>query len=455
MRVLDVPAVQPSPAPRPPYDPDWRDEELDLLAPVVFAWRHRYLVLGLTLLAAALGFAATLLMPVPYTASTILFLNAPKSPNPLAPEPLGIDAVERLAVASGMQARVSADLEKRNLLDGDRRLLDFRAAGFTSGQVGSAPLPMIALHVDATSPELARDAANVWAAALTEDVGRLSAATRASAADFIVTEYPEASKRLHAQELTVEQTRRAQARALGSTRTTAAVSLREAQLWSREQLIVDLEAERHNLLVDIKEAEATVSALEQELKKTPQTIAVSKSISDDVILNNAAGAGGNSVPANTAKIQLQEVNPVHTTISQQLADARVKRNELAARRPALETQLGEAHREAATIRASLLAGERAVADLEHEQRIDLGLRERDAEAARQAVKKLEESIGNALLVTGGVQASLNLTSPAEAPREPSGPDRLKYVLTAGVLGFVLALFAAWVGERLRKDYATA
>ena len=438
MKVLEVPAPPPKRT-RPSVDEEWGpDGELDLLAPVVFAWRYRYFVVGAALVAAALGFLAALMQPLRYSSAAVLFLNAQSTANPLAPEPLTVESLERLAMSDVVKGHVEADLRKRNLLPAGHSILDFHPQLYKSAEPGKPFLPMLGLTIDATTPEIARDAANSWAQTLKDEATKLIAANRTSAVEFIVKEYPKESQRLLQEERSLEALKREQERALGSVKTQAAVSLREAELWAREQLIVDLEAQHNRLLVDLKAAEASVAAVEQELKQVPQMIVVNR-----------------SAPTGDAKLQAQQVNPVHTELTQQLADARVKRSELASRVPALQGQIASIRKEIPGLRSALEASERAVSELERQQKTEFDAKERDVLAVRSSFKKLEERIGDATLVANDSNTSVSLGSPAEAPARPSGPDKARYAGIGGLSGFGFALLASWIAHRIRREPSLA
>ena len=438
MKVLDV-SAPPSKRPRASIDEEWGpDGELDLLAPVLFAWRYRYFVVGATLLAAVLGFLAAVAQPLRYSATAVVYLTSPRTPNPLAPEALTIESLERLATSDVVESRAQADLRQRNLLTAGQSVLAFRPQLHKSAEPGKPYLPMLELTIEATSPELARDAANTWSRMLKEEATRLIAANRTSAVEFIVKEYPKESERLREAEQSLDQFKGEQERALGNVRSQVALSLREARLWSREQLIVDLEDQRHRLLVDLKAAEASVAAIEQELKQVPQMIVVSR-----------------SAQTGDAKLQSQQVNPVHTELSQKLAEARVRRSELASRVPALETQIAGAGKEAAGLRSSVEAGERSMAELERQQKTDYDAKERDVLAVRSSFKKLEERIGDATLVANDGETSVTLGSPVEAPGGPSGPHKVRYAGIGGLAGFGLSLLVAWVADRIRREPSLA
>jgi uncharacterized protein involved in exopolysaccharide biosynthesis len=426
MKVLDesTPAAPRSPA--GPIDREWSDDrELDMFSGVMFLWRYRYALVAAVVIGAALGFLVVRMKPVEYSAISTVFVNIPRTQNPLAPDPLSVEAVDRLANSELMQSQVSAELRKRAAAAGDGSVLDLSTVLYRSTDPAKPYLPLLGLMAVASSPELAREAANVWATVLTEETRRLAAATRASAVDFIVTEYPRAAQRLSEQERSLEALKREHAQAMQSVKNSAAVSLKEEQLWSREQRVVELEEQRNRLAIDLKEVEARVSALEQELKQVPAQLP----------------AGG--------LFQSQQVNPVHAELTGRLADARVRRTELLARRPALEAQLDEARRSAAAIRASLGGSEVSIGNLERQQQIEIAAKEREVESARANFKKLEEQIGDAQIVKADSESSLTLGAPAELPGGPSGPQYGRTVGLAALAALAIALVAAWIMDRAR------
>lgn len=453
MKVLEAPAPQSSR--RPSFDHEWADDgEIDLYGGVLFFWRFRVLIVVITLVAAALGLLVALAMPKQFTGTATIFLNTPRTQNPLAPDALTVEAVDRLANSELVLTQVGAELAKLSAGAQAGRVTDFRTVLYKSTEPQKPYLPLLGLTAIATSAELSRSAADLWASTLLAETRKLTAATRASAVDFIVNEYPKAAERLNEQERHLEVLKRDHGQALTSTKTSAAVSLREAQLWSREYVIVDLEEQRNRLTVELKAAEATVAALEQELKAIPAVIEVTKAISDDALWD-AAGRGGKPLaPVTDARLRTQQINPVHTELTQRLAESRVRRSELAARRPALDAQIEASRKEAAGARAALGSGELSIANLELRQETEVAAKEREVESARANFKKLEERIGDAQIVKADNDSSLTMGARAELPGGPSGPSVPRAVGLAGLGGFLLALVAAWISDRSRKT-ATA
>lgn len=449
MKVLDATAPPPS-QPRRSLDHEWTDDgEIDIYSGVLFFWRYRLLIGVTTLAAALLGLAAATLMPKQFTATSTVFLNTPRTQNPLAPDALSIDAVDRLANSELVRTQVNAELLKRQGTGSTGRVSDFKTVLYKSTNPQQPYLPLIGLSVVATTAELSREAADVWAATLLVETKELTAATRAAAVDFIVTEYPKAAERLNEQERRLEILKREQGRALQSTRTSAAVSLRQAQLWSREQEIVKLEEQRNRLSVDLKAAEATVAALERELKEVPAVLEVSKAITDQALWQAAVQSGTIPASLGEARLRTQEINPVHSELSQRLADARVRRSELLAKRPALDAQIESTRRDAAAVRSSLGAGELAVASMMLHHETEVAAKEREVESARANFQKLEERIGDAQIVKADNDSNLTLGAQAETPGSPSGPKMARMVGLSGMAGFLVALLAAWITERSR------
>jgi uncharacterized protein involved in exopolysaccharide biosynthesis len=312
-------------------------------------------------------------------------------------------------------------------------------------------LPVLGLAATATTGDLARQAADIWAAVLVEAQSKISEADRSAAVDFILHEYPLASTRLHQEEQRKEAIKQKQDRAMDTAKSRAAKSLREAQVWSREQLVVQLEEERHRVQVDLNEAKGEVASIEEELKKVPQLVTVTRGIGDDALLENAARNDGRPTPEILdARLRSQEINPVYTDLTRQLAQARVKRAALEAREPALAAQIEQTRREASALSSALTTGAREVADLEAHQATELAATDREVENARSSFKKLEERIGDAQIVKAIGDSSLRVGSPAELPTAPSGPERVRFVLLAGAAGLVLALCGTWIYERSRR-----
>jgi uncharacterized protein involved in exopolysaccharide biosynthesis len=454
MKVLEAPASQPTQPTALPLDHEWSgDGAIDVFGGIVFLWRYRYVIVSVTLIALGLGLLAALATPRQFTAIATAFVNIPRAQNPLAPEGLSVEALDRLANSELVSAQVGAELRRQDLMAGGT-VFDYRTVLYRSTVPQKPYLPLLGLSAVASSPELSRAAANAWVSVLIAETQKLSAATRASAVDFIVTEYPKAAERLNEQERTLELLQREQDAALQAARTAAAVSLKEEQLWSLEQTIVELQSERTRLAVDMKAIEATVMALEQELKQVPPVIVVSKAITDEALWDRTVSNTGRMPPdLPDARLRSQEINPVHSELTRKRAEARVRRSELAAKGPALDEQIEQVRREATSIRASLGTGALSVANLERRHNTEVAAQQREIEGTRATFQKLQEQIGDAQIVKANPDRSLTLGSLAELPGGPSGPNVSRAVGLAGLAGLALAIVAAWVVDRVRKRQA--
>lgn len=421
MQVLEVPPVPAKPRSYLPTDPEWGDDgRLDLLAPIRAAWRYRIAIAVVTVAAGIAGLVTALVVPARYTASAIVFVST-IAPNPLDQEAMSVEALRHLAASDAVQARTLADLRKRNVIAAGQQVLDFDATPYRSIRPSTPYLPMLALNVDATSPELARDAANAWAAIFKEDAAKFVAATRATTSDAFVAEYTNASRKMRDAEMQLDELQREQALALSKVKNDAAVSLRITQVWSRDRLVAELEEQLHRLPVDLRGAEASVAALEQELQKVD---------------------GG-------------AASPVRVQISEQLAAARARRNEINGRLAALRDEIASVRRDADAKRVALETAERTVENLERQQALELDAKERELAVVLSGFKKLEERIGDAAAMKGVDDVSVSLGSAAEAPGAPSGPSKLRYSGVAALIGFVLAVSGAWVADRMRASPSRA
>jgi hypothetical protein len=422
MKVLDP---IPPPSERPaPLDREWlSDREIDVFGAVMYLWRLRYrLLLGL-IGGLALALAYTFAQPREYSATASVMVRTPADADLQASHALPIDAIDQIASSASLRGQVTAELSRRSLLN-DGQIRDLRTLVRTGADPERPAVSLLALSAVATSPALARDAANVWAELLKSVIDKVEGSRRGDAERLLAQDYPKAAARLTEQERALEELKRGHQQSLHAARLRAAVSLRQAELSSQEGLVVELAEQRKRLALTLKETAAGIAALETEVKQAESSVT--------------------SVPATQDPgAATRDSRTVRAALMEKLADARVRLRELSARDGALAVEIEQLRRSAAGARAALSGSELTLSSLELRQETEVFAKEREIALARSIFDDLERRIGASQVMVSVPESTLAAGPAAELPATPSGPDVKGPLLLGALAGLALAFAISW------------
>jgi LPS O-antigen subunit length determinant protein (WzzB/FepE family) len=214
---------------------EWSDDgEIDLFRGVLFLWHARYLIVALTLSFALIALVATLVMPRNYTASTEVLVTVPALASVPA-DPTTADRLDRLAQSTSVRASTEAQLTSERYLEKGATVTSYRTSVDKSAVDQSPSVAILTLSVGASTSELARRAADVWADIIVKEYSRNSEKTLTATVEFFTSQYKIATEQLVARRTTLEQARqqRGLLRDRGDARQAVsdpAVALEEAEL---------------------------------------------------------------------------------------------------------------------------------------------------------------------------------------------------------------------------------
>lgn len=428
-------------------DPGWPN--LDAWAIAVGLWRLRWFVFGGTLLFVAGVYGVSLVLPKKYSALATIFVTPPTFASDLKPSAFSVEAYERLANSDYIQSRLLERLRERKVIGPLERPGRMTTVTYPSLEPLKPFLPLIGLQVEGPHPEKLQTAANTWASLFVEEQAKLSAVGKATAVDFIISEYPKASATLLERERLFKTIQDQQAAVLTAMQTRQGVSLKRFQLQSKESLLVSLEEELYKVRGDVADARQMVTELERELQRTAKSRSTTRAVSDDALLQSIAKPGD---PASLASVKIENVepNPIYEQLSGDLSRGRVRYNTLAPRALALEKQIAQVRADAAALRADLLNGQLALDNLQRQQKTELGSYQRGVDEAQAKFKKLEEKIGDAQIAKAERDSDVKIGALAEVPKGVSSPNPVKNAIIALPVGFCLSLLAAaiWTFRRI-------
>jgi uncharacterized protein involved in exopolysaccharide biosynthesis len=208
---------------------EWgEDGEIDLFKGVLFLWNARYLIVALTLAFALLGLAATRVLPRNYTAAADVLITIPAAMSKLVPDPVDVDAIDRLARSKAVWAQAEEQLTKDQSLGKGQAVVATRTIVDKSVDAQRPSLSVLSLLVTASTPDLARRAADTWVATVVKEEAKLAAGTRAASMEFFSRQYKEAADQLLTEQRALDQARQKRGRA--SAAPDADLALAEAEL---------------------------------------------------------------------------------------------------------------------------------------------------------------------------------------------------------------------------------
>lgn len=434
------PSLQPS-QPVPPLT----DDRFDLAGLLATIWGARNLIFLATMLGAALGYALTFVVDKTYEARATVFVTPATFSTELTPQPFSIEAFERLADSEYVRNQVTSELRKNGQLGPTEAPGRMTTYLYPSREPQKPFLPLIELQAQGRTPEIAQATANTWADIFVAEQAQLAAVNKSGSVDFVLQEFPKASQRL----LETEKQLRAEETTLDQeyarVRTTGAVESKKMRLEALDELSVKLESDLVSSRVDLKQARERLARIEAELKVTSPVLNLVKGPSDEALWNAAArGAEGSTASGSLSKLSIksEEPNPVHVSLSQQLADERVMVGSTEAREQSLSQQLAEVRRQASALRADLYQAEHQELALDRDHTMRLAPHQMALAEAKSRFTKLEEKIGDAQIAKAESDSDVKVGAKAERPVAPIGPDKRKYIGGAGLLalgGSIIAL----------------
>ncbi len=447
---------------QPPVPSEQHAEEQDLWTYFDVLWERKFLLAGVTLVAAVLATAVSVMQPRRYTAEAAIFLTPPTYATTLRPGVMSVEAYARLAETEHMLALVNAELKTRHQdlfkaeQERERELRVGYAARLSASREPQKPyLPLIGLTATAITPEKAQAAANTWADVFISEESKISAVGKSNSANFILREYPKLEKALVENESALRILLAKQAQELAALKADVGITLRTAQLESYEWMVVQQGDALAAARTRLDRLRPSVAALEKELAATPQHLVTSKAMTDDAVWraqsqNQPAG----SEAVSGARLQSQEVNPVYVTLSQRLGEDRVNLNALEPQIRSLQQQLEASRKRTTEVLRGLLDGEMKIADMERRHAVEAGGLDRAVVTSRRSFETLSEKIGEARLAQSEPDQDLKLGAYAGLPSTPSGPRRSLLVLGATLAAFgltALSVLAIGLFKGHRRD----
>ena len=405
------------------------DDEIDLRLYAQILWRARYVILGVTFLAAALAFVVSrFVLPPVYEAGTLLVVEMPE-PSPTQP---GASVAPARAVAlTPAGYKEIADSEAFQALLREK-LSESPGAGakaevkITARVVGQTNL--LELTAEAPTAELAARWANEAAAMLLQEVERLNASRRERALSPLEGLIRQSRQTLD------EALKRLQA----FTERGPSVERLENEQSVKLKLIADYQNRLDAINVSLAAETAKLETLKRQLADEPRTIALSKALSPEAAAMAQALQGlGTQDARPLVSLRDEQVNPVYVELKKEVALRQATVASLQAERDRVEAALRRLTGELQALTAELV---RAKAELQElSWQADSARRNYETAVAQYEAQK-------AALAGRLGESTLTLVRQAVPPTSPSRPKALLNTVVAGFLGLMVSIFGVFLAE---------
>ncbi|QZY55540.1 GumC family protein [Crassaminicella profunda] len=213
----------------------------------------------------------------------------------------------------------------------------------------------------------------------------------------------------------------------------------QADIDAKIKLVTDYKTKLAEEKVNEQQLRAKINRAEDELKTTPEKVALKKSLSDDPYMSQVATENSTESSSDLfgVSIEVEEKNDNYYLLKQTLSDFKIQLSESTAKQQNLRKEITRAQNELEKLQVDF-------AEKQHDERIitnkvDLAQSTYDA-----FNKKLEEiSIAQSSILE---DANIIIETPALEPIKPVSPNKKLNVVIAGVLGIMIGVFLAFFRE---------
>lgn len=440
-------------------NPPLEDDTVDLWQVVLNLWDARRLIVLGTVTAALVASAISFALPKTYEATATVFVTPLTFQSALKTPAFSVEAYGRLAESDYMRDLVRDELRRLKVIDATQQVGKVSIVLYPSREPQKPYLPLFGLVARWHTPEGAQAIANAWATTFVAEQAKLAAASTAGTVNFVVTEFPKASRALADAELDMKALQTRHGAELGALRASSAVEIKSARLSGQEQWVIELEGRLDNTRLDIIELKERIAQLQAELARTPQFVVLSKAITDDALWQRVGSQSSTSaaLPEDVVRqrLETQELNFVYDSLSRQLAEARVGFNSLVPLESELVKQIAAARTAASQARTELMAAGLKIADLDREQQLERSFQQRKIDEANARFGPISARIGEAEIAKSQSQPDLEVGALAARPLGPIRPNIRVNVAAAALAGFLLSLIGAWIARHARPKTVPA
>ncbi len=405
------------------------EEEIDLRVYVEVLLRHWKWIAGLALVAAAVAFVASYLIPPTYEATALTAITQPRYVMQFDPRFQTEDVTQpykaypELATSDDLLQALMTKVD--SLPEEVESLEDIR--GMLEAKSGADP-SLVQLVVSSRDPEGAAHIANGWADLFVARANEIYGAHGEDNVSFFTEQLAQAQTKLQAAN-----------QALSEFQGHNQKAVLQAQLSSAQQDLKDYLAE----LRWIERTSRNTQALRASVAAQPGDALASAADSLTALQLQMQAFSVRSYN-NNLPIQLQVSDSALLSPELTVSELTSALDDLAT---TLETWQKEAETQSALLEPQILALQQQIEEMQAQENRLLRTRDVARETQLTLAHKLEEARIAAEDVTGDVQ----LVSRAAVPKKPVSPRKLLNTAVAGALGLMLGVFGAFALEWWRDE----
>jgi succinoglycan biosynthesis transport protein ExoP len=287
---------------------------------------------------------------------------------------------------------------------------------------------LVELRTRGRDPLLTAKAANIWAEVVAAQSEALFSTEAQQSFTFFERQLREATD-----QFTVAS------RAQRDFNARSQVALLQARVTSATEQISSYQSRLIDISVALRRAEVELNQVEAQLRLQPKTLTLSKSITTDPFLHQAATQGTRSDFSELSKLQLktEEINPVYIHVAEAKADLAVRVASLRAEQGRVATVITQLTRTLELLRGQLATQQLTQTELT-----------RSVENARQVYGVLLQRREEARLASTSQSGSARLVAAAIVPDVPVAPRRSLSILVGLALGLMAGAVLAFVMEHI-------
>jgi uncharacterized protein involved in exopolysaccharide biosynthesis len=408
------------------------DDDIDLGRHLRVLWRWRYLIAAVVLAGAIVAGLYGTLVPPTYETKAMVLVSKPALQVGSVPRGDNQGLQVGTQYVSDWPAETLAAFAKSPMvlqvvagqLGASVRGSKVHGVAFSVNGVRNTNL--VELRARGRDPLMTAKAANIWAEVVVAQSDALFSTEAKQSYTFFDRQLREATQQFNnAARKQRDFNARSQVALLA-----ARVNATTEQISSYQSRLIDISVARRRAEVELSQADA-------QLRLQPRTLTLSKSITTDPFLHQAATQGTQRDFIELSKLQLktEEINPVYIHLAQTKANLAVRVASLRAEQDRVSSVLTQLTRTLEQLRSQLAAQQLSQSDVT-----------RAMDNARQVYSVLVQRREEARLASTSQSGSARLVAAATIPDFPVAPRRSLSILVGFALGLMAGTILAFVME---------
>ncbi|MGB9919731.1 MAG: GumC family protein [Moorellales bacterium] len=418
------------------------EEYIDLRQYLRVVWRHRFMVVLVTLSAAVTAWlVSALVLPPVYEAKAVLMVMQPAEQRQTQVREEGLESVvSPVSRPPAMTVNTYVgQIETEALLARVIKRLNLDPVVYTpaglAGMVQAQAVKdtdLIEIRVRNGDPKLAADIANALSQEFLAFISENNQTQMAKSVEFLEQQRQNVQKEL-AQVASALKEFNSKPRG---------VDLLQKEAEKRMSDLTDYQSQLNQAQVEMAQLEAARAQIAARLAQTPPTIKITKPASPEALalVEAMRREGGGEVLSGqqpSLTVTEEEVNPVYVNLQQALAEKEAAIAEKEAQMAGLRSVIAEVQKGLEQLQAELTA------KATERSRLERQLKQLEEAEALLSQKITEAKVARAMNLG---EASLLVVAPAEAPQLPVKPNRRLNTAVAAVLGLMASVLLAFAWE---------